>query len=153
MVEEVVVVMNGGGDGGGDGRGDIRGDGGRVGEGDGRGDGGRVGEGDDGGDGGRVGEGDDGGDGGRVGEGDGRGDRIGDVEGDGRGGCVRAGGRVDLSLSVTLEFLSVVGPDCVKSTALTDRHVDHDSDGHVSFKDFEDVIGYGLADSRGAVGQ
>ncbi|XP_058254235.1 EF-hand calcium-binding domain-containing protein 11 isoform X1 [Hemibagrus wyckioides] len=27
------------------------------------------------------------------------------------------------------------------------RHVDHDSDGHVSFKDFEDVIGYGLADS------
>lgn len=28
-----------------------------------------------------------------------------------------------------------------------DRHVDHDSDGHISFKDFEDVIGYGLANS------
>ncbi|XP_026782010.3 EF-hand calcium-binding domain-containing protein 11 isoform X1 [Pangasianodon hypophthalmus] len=27
------------------------------------------------------------------------------------------------------------------------RHVDHDSDGHISFKDFEDVIGYGLANS------
>ncbi|KAK2843012.1 hypothetical protein Q7C36_011227 [Tachysurus vachellii] len=27
------------------------------------------------------------------------------------------------------------------------RHVDHDSDGHVSFKDFEDVMGYGLANS------
>ncbi|XP_060788770.1 EF-hand calcium-binding domain-containing protein 11 [Neoarius graeffei] len=27
------------------------------------------------------------------------------------------------------------------------RHVDHDSDGHVSFKDFEDVIGYGLSNS------
>ncbi|XP_026857229.1 EF-hand calcium-binding domain-containing protein 11 [Electrophorus electricus] len=27
------------------------------------------------------------------------------------------------------------------------RCVDHDSDGHVSFKDFENVIGYGLANS------
>ncbi|XP_046710943.1 EF-hand calcium-binding domain-containing protein 11 isoform X12 [Silurus meridionalis] len=27
------------------------------------------------------------------------------------------------------------------------RHVDHDSDGHISFKDFEDVISYGLVNS------
>ncbi|KAI5101993.1 EF-hand calcium-binding domain-containing protein 11 [Silurus meridionalis] len=27
------------------------------------------------------------------------------------------------------------------------RHVDQDSDGHISFKDFEDVISYGLANS------
>ncbi|XP_027012857.2 EF-hand calcium-binding domain-containing protein 11 isoform X6 [Tachysurus fulvidraco] len=27
------------------------------------------------------------------------------------------------------------------------RHVDHDLDGHISFKDFKDVMGYGLANS------
>ncbi|XP_058254238.1 EF-hand calcium-binding domain-containing protein 11 isoform X3 [Hemibagrus wyckioides] len=57
-------------------------------------------------------------------------------------------GRGFLKLEDFRSVFARVAPRLSERTVLEAfRHVDHDSDGHVSFKDFEDVIGYGLADS------
>ncbi|XP_053538939.1 EF-hand calcium-binding domain-containing protein 11 isoform X4 [Ictalurus punctatus] len=57
-------------------------------------------------------------------------------------------GRGFLKLEDFRSVFARVAPRLPERTVLEAfRHVDHDSDGHISFKDFEDVIGYGLANS------
>ncbi|XP_047677421.1 EF-hand calcium-binding domain-containing protein 11 isoform X13 [Tachysurus fulvidraco] len=57
-------------------------------------------------------------------------------------------GRGFLKLEDFRNVFARVAPRLPERTVLEAfRHVDHDLDGHISFKDFKDVMGYGLANS------